>query len=132
MKPLLMRWSLLAVDVNQNNNLGGLETALSNSGGNMTDIKKFFIERLLETSVASSKEHLSKLGIEVGEMFDAIDTTILVEEMVSVCTSTGEELIMVDTFLNSDTYKTYEASAAAMAEVVFRKIFSLVEEKTTH
>ena len=98
----------------------------------MTDIKKFFIERLLETSVASSKEHLSKLGIEVGEMFDAIDTTILVEEMVSVCTSTGEELIMVDTFLNSDTYKTYEASAAAMAEVVFRKIFSLVEEKTTH
>jgi hypothetical protein len=96
----------------------------------MTDIKKQFIEQLLDNSIETTKEHLEKIGMGNIQIFDSIDRTVLVNELVEACMVTGEELLVVDAFLNSDAYKRFEKSLSIMADIVFKKGLSSVEKKT--
>lgn len=96
----------------------------------MTNTKRQFINQLLENSINTTKEHLEKIGMGGVQIFDSIDRAVLINELVDACTLTGEELLVVETFLSSDLYKRFEESLAAMADIVFKKGISPVEKKT--
>jgi autotransporter translocation and assembly factor TamB len=98
------------------------------------DLKKEFISKLLENSLKNAKAQLS--GVGGLDLLDSIDKELLVSDMYLVCELTGEQLIQVDTALNSMLYKAYEKSITSMSEVVFKFMIAAlkkeVKTKTTH
>lgn len=99
------------------------------------DIKKEFIEKLLDNSIDNAKTELQQVGLGA-DIFDSIDKSVLVNDMMSKCSLSGEKLLEVEAFLSSDLFKEYQDSVAGMAEVVFKWAVKDIQEssegKTIH
>ena len=91
------------------------------------DIKKQFIENLLDNSIENAKSELQKVGLGA-DIFDSIDKAVLVNDMITNCTLSGEKLLEVEAFLNSELFKEYQDSVSAMADVVFKWAMNDIQE----
>lgn len=91
------------------------------------DIKKQFIENLLDNSIENAKTELQKVGLG-GDIFDSIDKAVLVNSMMNKCTLNGDRLLEVEAFLSSELFKEYQDSVSAMADVVFEWALKDIQE----
>lgn len=94
------------------------------------DIKKEFIEKLLDNSIDNAKTELQQVGLGA-DIFDNMDKSMLVNDMMAKCSLSGEKLLEVEAFLNSDLFKEYQDSVAGMAEVVFKWAVKDIQESST-
>ena len=93
------------------------------------DIKKQFIENLLDNSIENAKTELQKVGLGA-DIFDSIDKAVLVNSMMDKCTLNGDKLLEVEAFLSSELFKEYQDSVSAMADVVFEWALKDIQESS--
>lgn len=91
------------------------------------DIKKEFIQKLLDNSIENAKTELKNVGLDA-DIFDSIDKAVLVNDMITKCTLSGEKLLEVEAFLSSELFKEYQDSVSAMADVVFKWAMNDIQE----
>lgn len=85
----------------------------------MDNTKKEFIQKLLDNSIDNAKTELKNVGLDA-DIFDSIDKAVLVQDMSSKCSLSGDKLLEVEAFLSSDLFKEYQESVSSMADVVFQ------------
>ena len=86
------------------------------------------IVKIVERGIEQANDLLSTVSSEKITL-SVESKTALVDKLEKVCSSTAEEIVMVEEFLSSEIHQRYVKSVSAMTDVVFEHLLEQAAPK---